>query len=70
MPIISLFPQYGGRGSTSCVLWSRKKDALPSDYTLYFKTFGLVCLLQKREGMEAPFSVPSLMEEASYLPLV
>lgn len=26
--------------------------------TLYFETFGLVCFLQKREGMEVPLSAP------------
>lgn len=47
-----------GGGSVSRVLCSREKDTLPSVYTLYFETFGLVCFLQKREGAEVPLSAP------------
>ena len=61
--------QREGGGNISRVLCSREKGTLPSVYTLYFETFGLVCFLQKREGMEVPLSAPSLMEKAS-LPLV
>lgn len=40
--------QCEGGGGISCVLCSREKGTLPSVYTLYFETFGLVCFLQKR----------------------
>lgn len=57
--------QHEGSGSVSCILCPRRKGTLSSVYTLYFETFGLVCFLEKREGMEVPLSAPSVMEEAS-----
>lgn len=40
------------QGGTAPAARSQGKGYLAPQPTLYFETFGLVCFLQKREGME------------------